>query len=236
MEAMNALKAMRGPILDILKTVDCPEEIEANVRYIEDGLLLVRGGRFEWVGTFEEGRKLVPEQVRIRDYRGKLMVPGFVDTHIHYPQAEMVGAYGEQLLEWLNNYTFPAERRYKDPEYAKEMSSFFLKQLLRNGTTTAMVFGTVHPESIEALFHEAEKHHMRLIAGKVMMDRNAPDYLRDTPETSYRESKELIEKWHNKGRLLYAVTPALHQPPPRSSLRRRGVLSRSIRMSICIPT
>ncbi len=134
-------------------------------------------------------------------------MPGFIDTHIHYPQAEMVGAYGEQLLEWLNNYTFPTEARYKDRDYSKEMSKFFIKQLLRNGTTTGMVFGTVHPESVDALFSEANKLNMRIVAGKVMMDRNAPDYLLDTPETSYNQTKTLIEKWHKKDRLLYAITP-----------------------------
>jgi guanine deaminase len=143
----------------------------------------------------------------VRDYSGKMIVPGFVDTHIHYPQCEMVGAYGEQLLDWLNKHTFPAEKRYNDLEYAREMSAFFIKQLLRNGTTTALVFGTVHPESVEALFESARHINMRMIAGKVMMDRNAPDYLLDTAESSYSQTKALIERWHNNGRLLYAITP-----------------------------
>ncbi len=137
--------------------VDKPEDIENNIRFIEDGLMLVDNGRIEWVGSWEEGKDKVPASVRIRSYPGKLIMPGFIDTHIHYPQAEMVGAYGEQLLEWLNNYTFPTEARYKDKDYSREMSTFFIKQLLRNGTTTALVFGTVHPESVEALFEEAEK-------------------------------------------------------------------------------
>lgn len=142
------------------------------------------------------GKHQIPDTIRVRDYRGKLIVPGFVDTHIHYPQSEMVGAYGEQLLEWLNKHTFPTERRYEDLEYAREMSAFFIKQLLRNGTTTALVFGTVHPQSVDALFEAASHINMRMIAGKVMMDRNAPDYLLDTAESSYHQSKELIERWH----------------------------------------
>lgn len=153
------------------------------------------------------GKHQIPDTIRVRDYRGKLIVPGFVDTHIHYPQSEMVGAYGEQLLEWLNKHTFPTERRYEDLEYAREMSAFFIKQLLRNGTTTALVFGTVHPQSVDALFEAASHINMRMIAGKVMMDRNAPDYLLDTAESSYHQSKELIERWHKNGRLLYAITP-----------------------------
>jgi len=203
----QSIKAIRASILDIGKVVDKPEEIEENIRFIEDGLLLVDNGRIEWVGEWEQGKDKVPETVRVRSYPGKIVMPGFVDTHIHYPQAEMVGAYGEQLLEWLNNYTFPTEARYKDEEYAREMAAFFVKQLLRNGTTTGLVFGTVHQESVDALFGEAEKINMRVIAGKVMMDRNAPDYLLDTPETSYNQTKALIEKWHKKGRALYAITP-----------------------------
>lgn len=207
MSEQKSLKAIRGNFLDIVKTVEQPEEIESHLRFIEDGLMLVRSGKVEWFGQWEEGKHLIPEGIRVRDYSGKMIVPGFIDTHIHYPQSEMVGAYGELLLEWLNKHTFPAERRYNDIEYAREMSAFFIKQLLRNGTTTALVFGTVHPESVDALFEAAHNINMRMIAGKVMMDRNAPDYLLDTAETSYTQSKALIERWHRNGRLLYAITP-----------------------------
>lgn len=207
MECEHAIKAVRGSFLDICRTVQSPEEIEGNLRFIKDGLLLVRDGRVAWFGSWEEGHHQIPESIRVRDYSGKMIVPGFIDTHIHYPQCEMVGAYGEQLLDWLNKHTFPAEKRYGNIEYAREMSGFFIKQLLRNGTTTALVFGTVHPESIEALFEAAQHINMRLIAGKVMMDRNAPDYLLDTPESSYTQTKALIERWHKNGRLLYAITP-----------------------------
>ena len=207
MSEQKSLKAIRGNFLDIVKTVEQPEEIESHLRFIEDGLMLVRSGKVEWFGQWEEGKHLIPEGIRVRDYSGKMIVPGFIDTHIHYPQSEMVGAYGEQLLEWLNKHTFPAERRYNDIEYAREMSAFFIKQLLRNGTTTALVFGTVHPESVDALFEAAHNINMRMIAGKVMMDRNSPDYLLDTAETSYTQSKALIERWHRNGRLLYAITP-----------------------------
>lgn len=207
MTECSSIKVIRASFLDIAKVVEDQNEIEENVRYIEDGLMLIEDGHIKWLGEWNDGKHMIPDSVRVRSYPGKLVVPGFVDTHIHYPQAEMVGAYGEQLLEWLNNYTFPTESRYKDKNYSKEMSSFFIKQLLRNGTTSALVFGTVHPQSVDALFEEAEKINMRMIAGKVMMDRHAPDYLLDTAETSYQESKELIEKWHKKGRLLYAITP-----------------------------
>lgn len=207
MEREQSIKAVRGSFLDITRNVQHPEEIEGHLRFIKDGLLIIRDGRVEWFGDWEEGHHQIPDSIRVRDYSGKMIVPGFVDTHIHYPQCEMVGAYGEQLLDWLNKHTFPAEKRYNDLEYAREMSAFFIKQLLRNGTTTALVFGTVHPESVEALFESARHINMRMIAGKVMMDRNAPDYLLDTPESSYSQTKALIERWHNNGRLLYAITP-----------------------------
>ncbi|ACR70655.1 guanine deaminase [Edwardsiella ictaluri] len=203
----HTLKAVRGSILDVTRTVTDPQQVESALRFIEDGLLLIRNGKVDWCGSWEEGRGRIPASIRVRDYRGKLIVPGFVDTHIHYPQSEMVGAYGEQLLEWLNKHTFPTEQRYNDLDYAREMSNFFLKQLLRNGTTTALVFGTVHPESVDALFEAASHINMRMIAGKVMMDRNAPDYLLDDAQSSYEQSKALIERWHKNGRLLYAVTP-----------------------------
>ncbi|CAI1590427.1 Guanine deaminase [Serratia fonticola] len=207
MEREQSIKAVRGSFLDITRTVQHPEEVEGHLRFIKDGLLIIRDGRVEWFGNWEEGHHQIPDSIRVRDYSGKMIVPGFVDTHIHYPQCEMVGAYGEQLLDWLNKHTFPAEKRYNDLEYAREMSAFFIKQLLRNGTTTALVFGTVHPESVEALFESARHINMRMIAGKVMMDRNAPDYLLDTAESSYSQTKALIERWHNNGRLLYAITP-----------------------------
>ena len=226
MEYSHSIKAIRASILDIAKVVDRPEDIEDNIRFIEDGLLLVENGRIEWIGPWQEGRDKVPASVRVRSYPGKLVVPGFIDTHIHYPQAEMVGAYGEQLLEWLNNYTFPTEARYKDKDYSREMSAFFIKQLLRNGTTTALVFGTVHPESVDGLFEEAEKINMRMIAGKVMMDRNAPDYLLDTPEISYNQTKALIEKWHKRGRLLYAITPRFAPTSTPEQLAMAGKLKR----------
>ncbi len=119
----------------------------------------------------------------------------------------MVGAYGEQLLDWLNTYTFPCESQFANKAHADEVADIFIKELLRNGTTTALVFGSVHPQSVNSFFEAAEQLDLRMIAGKVMMDRNAPDYLTDTAESSYVESKALIERWHGKGRLHYAVTP-----------------------------
>lgn len=203
----KAIVAIRGRFLDVSGVVDQVVEIEGKMRHIEDGLLLIQDGRILWFGPWQEGRRRIPEGCLVRAYQDKLIVPGFVDTHIHFPQAEIVGAYGEQLLSWLEDYAFPAEGRYHDEGYAKTMADFFVSELLRNGTTTAAVFCTVHPQSVEALFGAAEQLNMCLIAGKVMMDRNAPNFLLDTPESSYRESRDLIIKWHKRGRLLYAITP-----------------------------
>lgn len=124
MSGEHTLKAVRGSFIDVTRTVENPEEIASALRFLEDGLLLIRQGKVEWFGEWEAGKHRIPDAIRVRDYRGKLVVPGFVDTHIHYPQSEMVGAYGEQLLEWLNKHTFPTERRYEDLEYAREMSAF----------------------------------------------------------------------------------------------------------------
>ncbi|HCS07007.1 MAG TPA: guanine deaminase [Pseudomonas sp.] len=181
--------------------------IDASYEYFEDGLLIVENGQIKAVGNACDLLASLPSDVEVTTYSDALITPGFIDTHIHFPQTGMIGSYGEQLLDWLNTYTFPCESQFADKDHAQEVAKVFLKELLRNGTTTALVFGSVHPQSVDALFEAAQRLDLRLIAGKVMMDRNAPDYLTDTAETGYSESKALIERWHGKGRLHYAVTP-----------------------------
>ncbi|MDA7085802.1 guanine deaminase [Pseudomonas sp. SA3-5] len=180
--------------------------VEQSYEYFEDGVLVIENGQVARVGHAAE---LLPslKGIELTEYRDALITPGFIDTHIHYPQTGMIASYGEQLLDWLNTYTFPTERQFADKAHAADVASIFLKELLRNGTTTALVFGSVHKQSVDAFFEAAEALNLRMIAGKVLMDRNAPDYLTDTPESGYAESKELIERWHGKGRLHYAVTP-----------------------------
>lgn len=192
---------------DIAACVEEPQQLDERLRHIPDGLLLLNGGVIVWFGSWQQGEALLPPGFAVTEYRDKPIVPGFIDTHIHYPQTEMIGAYGDQLLDWLNNYTFPTESRYGCERHADAMSAFFLRELLSNGTTTALVFGSVHPQSVDALFSQAQTLNMRLIAGKVMMDRHAPQALLETPEQSYRDTRELIERWHGKGRLGYAITP-----------------------------
>ncbi|NWC10878.1 guanine deaminase [Pseudomonas agarici] len=193
----------------LLHSIADPAEvgIDASYEYFEDGLLVVENGKISAIGHASELLPTQPTDIDISHYTDALITPGFIDTHIHLPQTGMVGAYGEQLLDWLNTYTFPCESQFADPAHAEEVADIFIKELLRNGTTTALVFGSVHPQSVNAFFEAAEKLDLRMIAGKVMMDRNAPDYLTDTAESSYLQSKVLIERWHGKGRLHYAVTP-----------------------------
>ena len=200
----STLTAIRASFFDFTDVARQPEEIMAQARYIDDGVLRLEAGRIVGLHAWET-LPHAPDDVI--DLRGRLIVPGFVDTHIHYPQTEMIGAYGEQLLQWLSHYTFPVESQYHCADHAAAMSAFFLQQLLANGTTSALVFGTVHPQSVEALFSAADALAMRLIAGKVMMDRHAPEALLETPEQSYADTRALIERWHGRGRLSYALTP-----------------------------
>lgn len=181
--------------------------LENSYQYFADGLLVVEDGHVKAVGEAAELLPTLGDDVTVTEYHRSLITPGFIDTHIHFPQTGMIASYGEQLLDWLNNYTFPAENEFSDEHHAHDVADRFLTELMRNGTTTALVFGTVHKESVDAFFETAEKYNLRMIAGKVLMDRNAPDYLLDTPESGYKDSKELIERWHGKGRLHYAVTP-----------------------------
>ena len=216
-------KAYRAAIVHSLAD---PAEvgIEASYEYFADGLLVVDDGRISAVGPAETLLASLPADLDITHYPNALITPGFVDTHIHFPQTGMVGSYGEQLLDWLNNYTFPCESQFADKAHADEVAELFLQELLRNGTTTALVFASVHPESVDALFEAAQKLDLRLIAGKVMMDRNAPDYLVDTARSSYQDSKALIERWHGKGRLHYAVTPRFAPTSTEEQLTLAGQL------------
>ncbi|WP_407306102.1 guanine deaminase [Acinetobacter sp.] len=224
MSPIQAQRAVRGRFLDLQYTVSQAKDIPQAIRYLEDGLLITGAGKIIWFGSWQEGQNLLNQDMPLEHYPEQLIVPGFIDTHIHFPQTEMVGAYGEQLLEWLNTYTFPTEVQFKDKVYADKIAQFFVQELLKNGTTTALVFCTVHAESVNALFEAAEQHQMRLIAGKVMMDRHAPEDLCETAESSYHDSKALIEKWHGKGRNLYAITPRFAPTSTPEQLARAGEL------------
>lgn len=156
---------------------------------------------------------------------GRIIAPGFVDMHIHYPQTDVIGAPAEGLLPWLENYTFPHEKRFSAPEYAADVATFFIAELLRNGVTTALTFATSHPTSVHALFTEAQKHHLRLITGKVLQDRNSPDGVRDETEQSLIDTETLIQRWHGVDRLGYAITPRFAPTSTEAQLRGAGELA-----------
>jgi len=215
------LQGYRASVLDFV--ADPAANPTGSYRYYEDGLLLVENGKVVAVGNYNDiFYKYHPSDVTY--YTDKLITPGFIDSHVHYPQTEMIASYGEQLLEWLNTYTFPTEQKYGDYSYAQEQADFFVNELLKNGTTTALVFGTVHKQSVDAFFTSAQAKNLRMIAGKVMMDRNAPGYLLDTAQSSYTDSKYLIDKWHNKGRLQYAITPRFAPTSTPQQLEKAGQL------------
>ena len=165
--------------------------------------------------------------VKIHDYQDKLIMPGFIDTHVHYPQIDMIAAFGEQLLDWLNNYTFVTEANFGDPKVAHDTSKFFLNQLLANGTTSALVFSTSHPESVEAFFEESTRLNTRMITGNVLMDQNAPEHLCVPTEQGIRDSQNIIDKWHERGRQHVAITPRFAITSTPKQLQMTGELYRS---------
>jgi guanine deaminase len=193
--------------------------------FFDDGALLVDDGSIAGVGPAKDLLATLPDDVPVEDHRGKLIVPGFIDCHVHFPQLDMIGSYGAKLLDWLNQYAYPAEAKFADPDHAREVATVFIDELLRNGTTTALVFGTVHAHSADAIFEAADAKGMRLVAGKVLMDTNCPGELRDDAESGYTESKTLIERWHGKGRLGYAITPRFALTSTAEQLAAAGRLA-----------
>ena len=192
--------------------------------YFADGALIVQNARIVAVGHFSE---LAPDYATsvLVDYRNRLIIPGLIDSHLHYPQTEMIAKYGEQLLTWLENFTFPTEQKFESYTYCELMAKHFVTQLINNGTTTAFAYSSVHKHATDALFIEASKHNMAMISGKVCMDRHCPDSLKDTPESAQRDSEDLINKWHGKGRNLYALTPRFAPTSSHEQLTLLGELA-----------
>lgn len=203
------MRILRGRVLTFLREPEGRED-HASYRYIEDGLVAIEpgSGRILVVGEWGEGpRHLSGAPPEIIDHRPNLIMAGFIDPHIHFPQMQVIGAYAGALLEWLNTYTFVEEQKFGDAAHSTRIASRFFDELIRHGTTTAAAYCSVHPESVDAFFSEAEKRNMLMVGGKVMMDRNAPPGLCDTPQSGYDDTKAGIAKWHGKGRAHYAITP-----------------------------
>lgn len=196
----------------------------ASLHYENDGVVVIENGKISAFGNYESLKDKLPAGVPVEHHKDALIIPGFIDTHIHYPQTQIIGAYGKQLIDWLNNYTFIAEQQFADFDHASMVAKVFVQESLRAGTTTSAVYATVHPHSVDAIFEEAQKFDMRMIAGKVLMDRNAPPELLDTAQSSYDDSKKLIEKWHGKGRLSYAITPRFAPTSTLPQLEMAGAL------------
>ncbi len=197
--------------------------------YEADGLLVVGpngAGRsvVQAVGPYEAVLAQHPGAA-VEDLRGKLIAPGFVDMHVHYPQTDVIGAPADGLLPWLEHYTFPHESRFHDPAYARGVADFFFDELQRNGVTTALTFATSHPASVNAAFEAAQERGLRFITGKVLQDRHSPDGVRDETEQSLIDTETLIQRWHGVDRLGYAITPRFAPTSSPEQLRGAGELA-----------
>lgn len=198
-------RALRAEIVHYL--ADPAEAGRAARAHFPDGLLLMAEGRILACGPASALLPQLPADLPVEHLPGQLIMPGFIDTHLHYPQTDIVASHGETLLGWLERYTFPCEAAFGDPAHAAEVAGFFCDQLLAHGSTTAMVFASVHATSVDALFAAAHARRMRLIGGRVLMDRNCPARLCDDPLRADHETRALIARWHGRGRLRYALTP-----------------------------
>lgn len=191
---------------EVFYFVASPLEREDAYRYYPDGGLFVADGKVVEAGPFGTLSACYPD-VPVTDYSGRLITPGLIDSHIHYSQSEIQGMYGRQLLDWLDEYTFPAEEAFASAEHARQIARFFIRELLRNGTTTCVAYATVYPSSVSALFSVASEYDMCLLTGKVLMNRNAPAFLTDTTKQGEADSRALIEEWDRRGRNHYVITP-----------------------------
>ena len=223
-ESANQL-CLRGSIYTLIDDPFLQAQEDCAVQY-EDGLIIIRDGTIEAVGDYASLRGRLSADCELRHYPDALLLPGFIDAHIHYPQVEIIGSFGAQLLEWLQKYTFPAEANFRDPAHARRIADFFVAELLRNGTTSASVFCTSAPGSVDAIFAAAQQVNMQMLAGKMMMDSHAPANLLDSAQASYDDSKTLIERWHGRGRCLYTISPRFALTSSREQLELAGALLR----------
>lgn len=219
------VSAHRGALLHFLS--DPGQDLQpGSYEYIDDALLLIDNGRIAAKGRAAELLPTLSADVAVIEHGDNILFPGFIDTHIHYPQTDVIASGGRQVLDWLTDYTFPAERKFADAIHAQQVADFFLDELARNGTTTALVFCTVHQQSVDAFFNAAAQRQLRMIAGKVLMDRHCPEYLQDSASAGEAESRELIQRWHNRDRLSYAITPRFAPTSTPEQLAAAGRLAR----------
>jgi guanine deaminase len=221
-QSTTATHALRGAAVTL---VDDPFAVgDAALRHEPDALVLIRDGRIAAFGDYATLAHTLPPDVPVTHHRDALIVPGFIDAHVHYPQTQIIGAGGKRLIDWLNDYTFVAEQHFADRDHAEAVADIFLDACVSHGTTTASVYCTVHPQSVDAFFTAAERRGMRMVAGKTLMDRHAPDALLDTAQRGYDESRALIERWRGRGRLGYVVTPRFAATSTPEQLELAGAL------------
>lgn len=220
------VRAFRASILHYLDDPGATASTSSH-EFHEDGLLVVEDGHVARLGPAPPLLASLPRDVEVVDRRGSLILPGFVDAHVHYSQTDVIASAGRNLLHWLDEYTFPEEARFAERAHADEVAEFFLDQLFANGTTTALVFCTVHRASADAFFEAAERRKVRMGAGQVMMDRLCPPNLRDTPDSARKDAHELIERWDGNGRLHYAITPRFAITSSSEQLKLAGELARA---------
>ena len=220
---MSTTTFLRGSILHLLRDPGTEADPTAWEHW-DDGCLKIVDGRVAAVGNAQQILSTRTAGDVVHDHSGKLIVPGFVDTHVHSAQVDVIASYGRQLLDWLNDYTFPVERAFADPDHARRIASLFLDTLLRHGTTTAAVYPTVHKQSVDAFFEEAQRRNLRMICGKILMDRNSPDYLCDDVVGAEADCRDLVQRWHGKDRLGYALTPRFAPTSSREQLAMAGRL------------
>ena len=218
-----SVRAIRGRLLTFLRAPRGAGDTQS-YRYIEDGIILVKDGRIEAVGPADELTARLPAELPVERHAGALIMPGFIDPHIHFPQTQVIASYGAQLLEWLEKYTFVEEQKFADPAHAARNAEFFLDELARNGTTTAVAYCTAHPASAEALFAAAQKRNAGMIAGNSVMNRNGPPGLLAPAPTAIADSRDLIRRWHGSGRQRYAVTPRFAITSTDEQLAELGAL------------
>jgi guanine deaminase len=192
-------------------------------RHDTHGAVLVEDGRIIATGPRDQLRAQAP-QAQVQDHGNRLILPGFVDAHVHYPQTAIIASWGKRLIDWLNSYTFPEEMRFGDPAYGADIAARYLDLTTANGTTTMCSYCTIHPASVDAFMAEAQQRGQRVLAGKTCMDRNAHDELRDTPKSAYDDSKALLEKWHGVDRLGYVITPRFSPTSTPDQLAALGAL------------
>ena len=211
-------RILRGRVLTFVQEPQSRDD-HTSYRYFEDGAVVVSEGKVVWVGDFDTADAVGAEFI---DHRPHLILPGLIDAHLHYVQAQVIGSYAAALLEWLNTYTFIEEQRFSQQGHAARIAEKFFDELIRHGTTTAAAYCSVHLQSADAFFAEAARRNMRMIGGKVMMDRNGPEALLDTAQSGYDDSKALIERWHGRGRAHYAISPrfALTSTPQQLAASR----------------